>query len=55
MKFYTVEEFQKQWDQMITRVENGEIIGVTNGEDESILTTMEEDIVRIHTEHNDAS
>jgi|ETNmetMinimDraft_21_1059911.scaffolds.fasta_scaffold00084_21 antitoxin (DNA-binding transcriptional repressor) of toxin-antitoxin stability system len=59
MKFYTVEEFQKHWDQLITNVESGEIIGITNGEETAILTTMEEEfeeeLVRIYTEHNDAS
>tara|TARA_B100000029_G_C16970712_1_gene739879 strand:+ start:162 stop:329 length:168 start_codon:yes stop_codon:yes gene_type:complete len=55
MKIYTVDEFQKHWDQLITRVENGEDICVTNGEEKAILTTMEEELVRIHTEHNDAS
>ena len=31
MEIYTVEEFQERWDEMITRVENGEHIGITNG------------------------
>ncbi len=30
IKFYTVEEFQKDWDAMIDRVENGETIGIVN-------------------------
>ena len=32
IKFYTVEEFQKDWDAMIERVENGETIGIVNEE-----------------------
>ena len=30
IKFYTVEEFQKDWDAMIDRVENGETLGIVN-------------------------
>jgi len=31
MEIYTVEHWQQNWDSLISRVENGETIGVTNG------------------------
>ena len=37
MEIYTVEEFQERWDEMITRVENGEHIGITNGTHTAVM------------------
>tara|TARA_R100001463_G_scaffold122931_1_gene179511 strand:+ start:52 stop:228 length:177 start_codon:yes stop_codon:yes gene_type:complete len=37
MEIYTVEEFQERWDEMITRVENGEHIGITNGKNTAVM------------------
>ena len=30
MKFYTVAQWQENWDELLERVENGETIGVEN-------------------------
>ena len=35
IEFYTVEEFQNDWDAMIDRVESGETLGIVN-EDEGV-------------------
>jgi len=51
MKTYTVEQFQERWDEMISRVENGENIGITNGENTAIMI-MEDEFIRLHTEYN---
>ena len=37
MKTYTVEEFQERWDEMMSRVENGEHIGITNGKNTAVM------------------
>ena len=37
MEIYTVEEFQERWDEMITRVENGEHIGITYGTHTAVM------------------
>ena len=37
METYTVEEFQERWDEMITRVENGEHIAITNGKNTAVM------------------
>ncbi len=64
---FTIEEFQENFDDLLTRVENGEsfmitsehgnvmIIPYTN--DIKILedSDVDSDIIRIHTDHEDAS
>ena len=37
MEIFTVEEFQDRWDELISRVENGEKLGIINedGHDEA--------------------
>ena len=55
MKTYTVQEFQKDFDAMVDRVEQGEHIGIVdeNGT-KVVMVPADDEIVRIHTEHNDA-
>ena len=52
MEIYTVQEFQKRWDEMIDRVERGEHIGITNGTNTAVMIPADDDFVRIHTEYN---
>ena len=52
MQIYTVEEFQERWDEMITRVEGGEHIGITNGSNTCVMIPADEELIRIHTELN---
>ena len=42
METYTVEEFQERWDEMITRVENGEHIAITNGKNTAVMIPAED-------------
>ena len=53
MEIYTVEEFQERWDEMINRVENGEHIAITNGENTAVMMPYDEELVRLYTEHNE--
>jgi hypothetical protein len=45
MEIYTVEEYQERWDEMIVRVENGEHIGITNGENTAIMVSSDDEVV----------
>ena len=43
MEIYTVEEFQERWDEMISRVENGEHIGIINEDGQAAVMVPAED------------
>ena len=55
MEFYTVEQWQENWEEMIKRVEDGESIGVTNGRNRAIMMPADEELIRIYTDHNEGS
>ena len=44
LEIYTVEEFQERWDEMISRVDNGEHIGITNGEVTAVMIPVDEEV-----------
>ena len=53
MEIYTVEEFQGRWDEMISRVENGEHIGIINEDGQAaVMVPAEDELFRIYTENN---
>jgi len=56
IEFYTVEYWQKNWDELMDRVENGETIGVENEEGErAVMLPADDEFIKIHTElNNDA-
>ena len=57
MDFYSVEYWQDNWDTLLDRVENGETIGVENiitGE-RAVMIPADDELIRIYTEHNEAS
>ena len=55
MHIYTVQHWQENWDELLSRVEDGEQLGVTNGENTAVMTKADIEILRIHTDHDDAS
>ena len=55
MQVYTVEEFQERWDEMISRVESGEHIGIKDGNNRCVMVPADEELIRIYTEHNEGS
>ena len=58
MKFYSVEHWQKNWEQLIERVENGETIGVKNDKGvRAVFTPIEVDEMDIiyKYQNNEAS
>ena len=55
MEIFSVEHWQKNWEKLMERVENGEHIGVTNGKDTAIMMPADDELIRIYTDHNEGS
>ena len=55
MEFYTVEHWQENWEELVSRVQDGESIGVTNGRNRAIMMPADDELIRIYTEHDEAS
>jgi hypothetical protein len=54
MDFYSVEYWQENWESLITRVENGETIGVENNKgNRAIMAPADEEIIRMYTDHEE--
>jgi len=49
MEIYTVEHWQQNWDTLISRVENGEIIGITNGTNTAMMVPYNTYIDSVNT------
>jgi len=53
IEFYSVEEFQEKWEEMISRVENGEHIGIENENgNRAVMIPADDELIRIYTELN---
>ena len=53
MEIFTVEEFQERWDELMSRVENGENIGIVNENGQAaVMMPANDELIRIHTELN---
>jgi prevent-host-death family protein len=64
---FTVEEFQADFDNLIERVENGESFIITDGERNVVIvpyketikfaveSKVDDDVIRIHTDHEEGS
>ena len=64
---FTIEEFHKNFDDLIDRVENGESFIITSGHGNAIVVPykevvnvfedddVDEEIIRIHTDHEEGS
>ena len=50
---YTVEEFQDDFDNLMSRVENGEHITITNGSNTAVMIPADDELLRLYTEHNE--
>ena len=56
MQVYTVEYWQENWEELMERVEGGEHIGVENDRGErAVMLPADDELIRIYTEHNEAS
>jgi PHD/YefM family antitoxin component YafN of YafNO toxin-antitoxin module len=56
MEIFTVEEFQERFDELMERVENGEHLGIVdeNGQ-AAVMMPADDDLIRIHTDHEEGS
>ena len=52
MDFYSVEYWQENWDTMISRVENGETLGIEDGKNKAVMVPADDELYRIYTENN---
>jgi antitoxin (DNA-binding transcriptional repressor) of toxin-antitoxin stability system len=53
MKKFTVEEFQSDFDNLLSRVEKGEHIGIIDENEKAVVVIpADDDLIRIHTELN---
>jgi len=53
MDFYSVEYWQKNWEALVERVENGETIGIENENgNKAVMVPSDEEIIRIYTDNN---
>jgi antitoxin (DNA-binding transcriptional repressor) of toxin-antitoxin stability system len=57
MEVFTLEEWEKNFDELFSRVENGETIGIVkeDGQAAVMMPAKDAELIRIHTEHNEAS
>jgi len=56
MEVFSVEEFQENWDELIQRVENGEIFGIVNENgNAAVMMSTDDDLYKMYTDHNEAS
>ena len=53
MKIYTVEYWQENWDSLITRVEDGETIGIESEDgSRAVMIPADDELIRIYSEMN---
>jgi len=53
MMTYTVKEFQDDFDNLMSRVEGGEHIGIVNEEGRTVvITPVDDELIKIYTELN---
>jgi antitoxin (DNA-binding transcriptional repressor) of toxin-antitoxin stability system len=52
MEQFTVEQFQERFDELLGRVENGEHIGITDGNNDYVMVPADDELIRIYTELN---
>ena len=57
MEVFSVEEFQERWDELITRVEKGETLGVVNEKGQAcvMVPAGDEAVYKMYCDHNEAS
>jgi len=55
MEIFTIEEWEKNFDELFKRVENGETIGIVKEDGQAaVMMPVDDEIVRIYTDHDEA-
>ena len=53
MEIFSIEEWEKNFDELFKRVEEGETIGIVKKDGQAaVMMPADDDLVRIHTENN---
>ena len=53
MEIYTVAEWEKNFDELFARVENGETIGIVNEDgNAAVMIPADDDLIKVYTELN---
>ena len=57
MNFYTVKEWEENWDELFLRVENGETLGIINEDGhKAVMVPADDELIKLYTElNNEAS
>lgn len=57
IEFHTVEHWQQNWDELMQRVENGEVLGIINEDGNKAVMVPADyfDVIKMYTDHNEAS
>ena len=56
MEIFTLKEWEENFDALLERVENGEHIGIVREDGTAaVMIPADDELVRIYTEHNEAS
>ena len=56
MEVFSVTEFQERWDELIERVEGGEILGIVNDNGESaVMIPADDPVYQMYKDHDEAS
>ena len=56
MEVFTIQEWEENFDSLLKRVENGEHIGIVKEDGTAaVMIPADDELVRIYTEHNEAS
>ena len=53
MEIFSIEEWEKNFDELFKRVEEGETIGIVKKDGQAVvMMPADDELVRIHTENN---
>lgn len=56
MEIYTVTEWQENWEDLFSRVQNGERICVENENgNRAVMIPADDELLRIYTDHDEAN
>lgn len=56
MEIFSIDEWEKNFDVLLERVENGEHIGIVRDDGTAaVFIPADDDLLKIYTDHNEAS
>ena len=54
IKFYTVEYWQENWEELMDKVESGEHTGIVNKEgNKAVMIPIDDELIKMYREMND--